>query len=90
MGIRGSDTHSISFQDVKVPKANRIGEDGLGVGYNGQSAVYSPKGETLIKGGHQERLLQMRLSMEDLQQFRGKFPAHLDADLFHINATNSL
>lgn len=30
MGIRGSDTHSISFQDVKVPKANRIGEDGFG------------------------------------------------------------
>lgn len=30
MGIRGSDTHSISFTDVKVPKANRIGEDGFG------------------------------------------------------------
>jgi alkylation response protein AidB-like acyl-CoA dehydrogenase len=30
MGIRGSDTHSISFQDVKVPKANRIGADGFG------------------------------------------------------------
>lgn len=30
MGIRGSDTHSIMFQDVKVPKANRIGEDGFG------------------------------------------------------------
>jgi alkylation response protein AidB-like acyl-CoA dehydrogenase len=30
MGIRGSDTHSISFQDVKVPKENRIGADGFG------------------------------------------------------------
>jgi alkylation response protein AidB-like acyl-CoA dehydrogenase len=30
LGIRGSDTHSISFQDVKVPKENRIGEDGFG------------------------------------------------------------
>jgi alkylation response protein AidB-like acyl-CoA dehydrogenase len=30
LGIRGSDTHSISFQDVKVPKQNRIGEDGFG------------------------------------------------------------
>lgn len=30
MGIRGSDTHSISFQDVIVPKENRIGEDGFG------------------------------------------------------------
>lgn len=30
MGIRGSDTHSLMFQDVKVPKANRIGDDGFG------------------------------------------------------------
>jgi alkylation response protein AidB-like acyl-CoA dehydrogenase len=30
MGIRGSDTHSIMFQDVKVPKSDRIGEDGFG------------------------------------------------------------
>src|ERR1700730_1733995 len=31
LGIRGSDTHSIMFQDVKVPKENQIGEDGFGV-----------------------------------------------------------
>ena len=30
LGIRGSDTHSIMFTDVKVPKENRIGEDGFG------------------------------------------------------------
>jgi alkylation response protein AidB-like acyl-CoA dehydrogenase len=30
LGIRGSDTHSILFTDVKVPKQNRIGEDGFG------------------------------------------------------------
>ena len=30
LGIRGSDTHSILFNDVKVPKQNRIGEDGFG------------------------------------------------------------
>jgi alkylation response protein AidB-like acyl-CoA dehydrogenase len=30
LGIRGSDTHSIMFQDVKVPKENRIAEDGFG------------------------------------------------------------
>lgn len=30
LGIRGSDTHSLQFNDVKVPKANRIGEDGFG------------------------------------------------------------
>lgn len=30
MGIRASDTHTLLFNDVKVPKANRIGEDGFG------------------------------------------------------------
>jgi alkylation response protein AidB-like acyl-CoA dehydrogenase len=30
MGIRASDTHSLMFSDVKVPKTNRIGEDGFG------------------------------------------------------------
>ncbi|MBL4676945.1 MAG: acyl-CoA dehydrogenase [Mucilaginibacter sp.] len=30
MGIRGSDTHSLMFTDVKIPKANRIGDEGFG------------------------------------------------------------
>jgi alkylation response protein AidB-like acyl-CoA dehydrogenase len=30
LGIRGSDTHTLMFQDMKVPKENRIGEDGFG------------------------------------------------------------
>ena len=30
MGIRGSDTHTLLFNDVKVPKANRLGEEGFG------------------------------------------------------------
>lgn len=30
LGIRGSDTHTLMFQDVKVPKANRLGPDGFG------------------------------------------------------------
>jgi alkylation response protein AidB-like acyl-CoA dehydrogenase len=33
LGIRGSDTHSLMFQDVKVPKENRIGEDGFGFSF---------------------------------------------------------
>ena len=30
LGIRGSDTHSLMFTDVRVPKENRIGDDGFG------------------------------------------------------------
>lgn len=33
LGIRGSDTHSVSFNEVKVPKANRIGEEGFGFSF---------------------------------------------------------
>ncbi len=33
LGIRGSDTHAISFTDVKVPKTNRIGEEGFGFNF---------------------------------------------------------
>ncbi|MBP7172594.1 MAG: acyl-CoA dehydrogenase [Cloacibacterium sp.] len=33
LGIRGSDTHSLMFTDVKVPKENRIGEDGFGFSF---------------------------------------------------------
>ncbi len=33
MGIRGSDTHSLMFTDVKVPKENRIGDDGFGFNF---------------------------------------------------------
>jgi len=33
LGIRGSDTHTIMFNDVKVPKENRIGDDGFGFSF---------------------------------------------------------
>ncbi|MBR9831748.1 acyl-CoA dehydrogenase [bacterium] len=33
MGIRASDTHTLMFTDVKVPKENRIGEDGFGFSF---------------------------------------------------------
>ena len=33
LGIRGSDTHAISFMDVKVPKENRIGAEGFGFSF---------------------------------------------------------
>ncbi|MDP7430936.1 MAG: acyl-CoA dehydrogenase [Flavobacteriales bacterium] len=33
LGIRGSDTHSLMFTDMKVPKENRIGEDGFGFSF---------------------------------------------------------
>lgn len=62
---------------------NRVGEDGMGIAYNGHSGAYSPKGETLALSDKEE-LIQLRLEAETLQRFREKFPAHLDADDFNI------
>ena len=39
LGIRGSDTHSIMFTDVKVPKENRIGEDGFGFKFCNENSL---------------------------------------------------
>ncbi|MFT6871328.1 MAG: omega-amidase [Roseivirga sp.] len=62
---------------------NRIGKDGEGIEYNGHSAAYSSKGETLAFS-ESEEILNITLSKSSLIDFREKFPAHLDADDFEI------
>ena len=64
---------------------NRVGEDGKQIAYIGHSAAYSAKGETLAFS-EQEELIQVTLSGTELERFREKFPAHLDADNFDLNA----
>jgi omega-amidase len=63
---------------------NRVGKDGKGIEYNGHSAVYDFKGEQMFFNEGDEILSSMSLSKESLNQFREKFPAHLDADDFII------
>lgn len=63
---------------------NRVGEDGKGIPYNGHSAVYNFKGESLIDLGEEEQVQIISLSAEELKRGRQKFPAHLDADNFSL------
>ena len=42
LGIRSSDTHTIMYSDVKVPKENRIGEDGFGFKFAMKTLSRSP------------------------------------------------
>lgn len=63
---------------------NRVGKDDNGIEYNGHSAIYSPKGETLYFSEDSESLSTITLSKQDLDHFREKFPAHLDADEFDV------
>lgn len=64
---------------------NRVGIDGNKEVYNGGSAIYSPKGNTLILApDNQVSALTTELSMDDLKAFRKKFPAWMDADHFAL------
>ncbi|MCF8374697.1 MAG: amidohydrolase [Bacteroidales bacterium] len=72
---------NISF----VIGVNRIGKDENGYEYSGNSMVIDPKGEIIseIPEG-EERVEIVKLSYNELQQFREKFPAWLDADDFEV------
>lgn len=59
---------------------NRVGEDGNGIPYSGDSAVVDPKGNVLVEGRLQEQLLKARLDGEAMEAYRKKFPVWMDAD----------
>ena len=63
---------------------NRIGEDGNEVAYNGHSGAYGPKGEVICDSDREETLI-VELDHQELQRYREKFPAQLDADSFKMN-----
>lgn len=69
-----------------VAGANRIGTDGTGTKYCGDSLIISPKGEEIASAGkNKECSITADISLPELKAFRKKFPAHMDADRFSIN-----
>lgn len=67
-----------------VVGVNRIGEDGKGIAYAGDSQVIGPKGELIYEGKSREEVITTEINMEPLTEFRAKFPAYLDADQFRL------
>lgn len=63
---------------------NRVGVDGLGVAYAGDSAAIDFLGRTVVQGGEAPALLTATLEADALAAFRASFPAHLDADRFTL------
>lgn len=63
---------------------NRVGTDGTGLNYSGDSAMVDPKGFASFLGEN-ERVNTFELSYEDLQLFRRKFPLLEDRDSFQID-----
>jgi omega-amidase len=66
---------------------NRIGEDGMGIRYRGESVVFNAKGQRLVYLGSGKAGFQIvRLDLEEQNKFREKFPAWRDADPFTLGA----
>jgi omega-amidase len=63
---------------------NRIGKDGMGLDYSGNSAIIDFKGNQLYYHKDSEVIHNQILSKKELEDFRNKFPAYLDADGFEI------
>jgi predicted amidohydrolase len=68
-----------------VAAVNRIGTDGKGFAYTGDSQVLDFQGESLLNIGEADGVFHVSLSAESLSAYRQKFPAYLDADTFEIH-----
>ncbi|EOI5799831.1 amidohydrolase [Cronobacter dublinensis] len=68
-----------------VAGCNRVGSDGNGHHYRGDSRIINPQGEIIAASdAHQAVRLEAELSLESLNDYREKFPAWQDADLFTL------
>jgi predicted amidohydrolase len=63
---------------------NRVGEDGTGVYYAGDSMVINAMGEILYHAQHEEDIFTIQLDKQHLEETRKRFPFWKDADRFII------
>ncbi|MCP4689001.1 MAG: hypothetical protein GY859_13185 [Desulfobacterales bacterium] len=64
-----------------VVGVNRIGVDGSGLNYRGDSAVIDPLGEAVFEISHEPCIQPVTLSGSLLEEYRRDFPAWMDADV---------
>lgn len=69
---------------ASVIGVNRIGEDGNQIAYNGQSAVIDAKGESMFDLNDSDKIVTTQLNMQELEDFRKKFPVGMDRDEFRL------
>jgi omega-amidase len=68
-----------------VAGVNRVGFDGNGIPFSGNSQIIDPKGCVIAEAeSHKEAVLTTSISLDDLNDYRTRFPAHLDADSFFV------
>lgn len=68
-----------------VAAVNRVGTDGKGFAYSGDSQVLDFQGESLLSAGEADGVFTAVLSSADLAAYRTRFPANLDADTFELH-----
>lgn len=64
---------------------NRIGEDKMDVQYVGNTAAYNFMGYQIASATSDSKVTQITLSKTELDDFREKFPVHLDSDAFQLS-----
>jgi predicted amidohydrolase len=69
-----------------VVGVNRVGTDANNLSYAGDSLLVDFKGGLHLDLQAKDQILTSELSAVDLADFRAKFPAHLDADLFSLSS----
>lgn len=65
---------------------NRVGTDGKDLPYAGDSVAHGFLGDTLAQLGSEPAVVTVELDLAALRAFRNRFPAHLDADRFTLDA----
>ncbi len=89
------EARSLAWKDLLAARAhenqsyvagvNRVGEDGLGIAYSGDSRVLSPQGELLLSmPPSKEGISTIALDLQDVRDYRNKFRAWEDADRFEL------
>jgi len=67
-----------------VAAVNRVGTDGKGFAYTGDSQLLDFQGEILLCAGEADGVFHASLDAQALYAYRSKFPAHLDADEYEL------
>ena len=67
-----------------VMGVNRVGEDGKGIAYSGDSMILDPRGNILAHNEGEETILEATLDPAPMLEYREKFPAWRDADVFEL------
>lgn len=64
---------------------NRVGTDGTGINYSGDSVIINPEGKKILSAEqYKESIMNAEISLKELFDYREKFPVWLDADSFSL------